>query len=47
MTDDEAWLDEVQAMYAEIWRGAPCAGCRLSDECEMPLAEIDALRCAG
>jgi phosphatidylserine/phosphatidylglycerophosphate/cardiolipin synthase-like enzyme len=40
MTTDEAWLDEVQAMYAEIWRGEPCAECRLKDDCEMPLVEI-------
>jgi phosphatidylserine/phosphatidylglycerophosphate/cardiolipin synthase-like enzyme len=46
-TEDEAWLDEVQGIYDEIWRGGPCAGCRLADECEMPLAELDRLRPAG
>lgn len=44
VTDDEAWLDDVQGVYAEIWRGAACAECRLRDDCEMPLAELDSLR---
>lgn len=46
-TDDEEWLDEVQGIYEEIWRGAPCADCRLADECEMPLVDVDRLRRAG
>lgn len=37
VTDDEALLDEVQALYDGLWRGEPCARCRLRDGCEMPL----------
>jgi phosphatidylserine/phosphatidylglycerophosphate/cardiolipin synthase-like enzyme len=44
ITDDEAWLDEVQAVYEEIWHGGPCDGCRLSEECEMPLSRLAVLR---
>jgi phosphatidylserine/phosphatidylglycerophosphate/cardiolipin synthase-like enzyme len=38
ITEDESVLDEVQAMYATIWRGAECAKCRLRDVCEAPLS---------
>ena len=37
VTDDEALLDEVQALYDGLWRGEPCARCRLREGCEMPL----------
>jgi phosphatidylserine/phosphatidylglycerophosphate/cardiolipin synthase-like enzyme len=37
VTDDEAWIDEVQALYEHIWRGRPCQACRLRDTCEAPL----------
>jgi phosphatidylserine/phosphatidylglycerophosphate/cardiolipin synthase-like enzyme len=37
LTDDEAWLDEAQALYETIWRGRPCRTCRLRDSCEAPL----------
>jgi phosphatidylserine/phosphatidylglycerophosphate/cardiolipin synthase-like enzyme len=37
VTEDEAWLDEVQGLYEHIWRGAACAKCKLRDECEAPL----------
>ncbi len=47
VTDDEEWLDEVQSIYERIWRGGPCAGCRLQSECEMPIAELERLRAAG
>jgi phosphatidylserine/phosphatidylglycerophosphate/cardiolipin synthase-like enzyme len=40
ITDDELWLDEVQALYEEIWRGRPCRECRLRDECEAPLGPV-------
>ena len=40
LTSDEQIIDEVQDRYDRIWRGAECAGCRLRDECEMPLDEI-------
>jgi len=39
-TSDERVLDEVQAVYDQIWRGAECAGCKLRDEeCEAPLCD--------
>jgi len=47
LTDDEGWLDDVQAIYAELWRGGPCSDCRLRDDCEMPLAELHVERRAS
>ncbi len=47
VTTDEDWLDEVQGIYEEIWRGRPCEKCRLAHECEMPLAELERHRQAG
>ena len=38
ITEDEAVLDEVQGLYATIWRGAACAKCGLRDVCEAPLS---------
>jgi phosphatidylserine/phosphatidylglycerophosphate/cardiolipin synthase-like enzyme len=40
VTDDEAMLDAVQALYEHIWRGQPCAECRLRDSCEAPLCDV-------
>ncbi len=37
LTDDEWLLDEAQARFERIWRGAECAGCRLRAECPGPL----------
>lgn len=37
VTDDDAVIDEVQAIYDRIWRGGECGSCKLRDECEMPL----------
>jgi len=37
VTDDERWIDAVQALYESIWRGQPCQQCRLRDRCEAPL----------
>ncbi|MBK8171403.1 MAG: phospholipase D family protein [Sandaracinaceae bacterium] len=37
ITEDEAMLDEVQAMFDHIWRGAACKTCRLREECGAPL----------
>lgn len=34
---DDLLLDEVQAYYDRIWRGGPCAGCRLRETCPKPL----------
>jgi phosphatidylserine/phosphatidylglycerophosphate/cardiolipin synthase-like enzyme len=37
VTEDETLLDEVQAYFDRIWRGAECKGCRLRDRCDAPL----------
>ena len=42
VTEDERWLDAVQALYDHVWRGEPCAKCRLRDQCEAPLDTCDA-----
>ncbi len=39
VSSDEQLLDQVQAMYDAIWRGQPCAGCRLRESCEAPLCD--------
>ncbi len=44
VTDDEWMLDQAQARFERIWRGAECAGCRLRGECPKPL---DGLGAAG
>ena len=41
VTSDEATIDTVQDRFDRIWRGAECVNCRLRDECEMPLDEIE------
>jgi phosphatidylserine/phosphatidylglycerophosphate/cardiolipin synthase-like enzyme len=38
VTDDGPLLDQLQALYEEIWTGRPCQGCRLRAECPGPLA---------
>jgi phosphatidylserine/phosphatidylglycerophosphate/cardiolipin synthase-like enzyme len=38
VSQDETMLDQVQALYEHIWRGRPCADCRLLDQCEAPLS---------
>lgn len=38
VTEEEAVLDEVQALFNTIWSGAECAKCRLKDVCEAPLS---------
>jgi phosphatidylserine/phosphatidylglycerophosphate/cardiolipin synthase-like enzyme len=40
VTDDALLLDQVQAMYEQIWTGGECAACKLRDECPGPLAEL-------
>jgi phosphatidylserine/phosphatidylglycerophosphate/cardiolipin synthase-like enzyme len=47
VSDDEQLLDEVQALYEQIWRGAECQGCRLRDDCEAPLCDAVAPRARG
>jgi phosphatidylserine/phosphatidylglycerophosphate/cardiolipin synthase-like enzyme len=39
VSSDEQLLDQVQAMYDAIWRGEPCADCKLRDSCEAPLCD--------
>jgi phosphatidylserine/phosphatidylglycerophosphate/cardiolipin synthase-like enzyme len=39
VTRDEVLLDETQALYDRVWRGAECAGCKLRAECAAPLDE--------
>jgi phosphatidylserine/phosphatidylglycerophosphate/cardiolipin synthase-like enzyme len=34
---DDLLLDEVQAYYDRIWRGAECGPCKLRDRCPKPL----------
>jgi phosphatidylserine/phosphatidylglycerophosphate/cardiolipin synthase-like enzyme len=41
LTEDERLLDAAQEVFDRIWRGAECAGCRLRDECPMPLDAIE------
>jgi hypothetical protein len=33
LSRDDLLLDEVQAFFDAIWRGQPCSGCKLRDEC--------------
>jgi phosphatidylserine/phosphatidylglycerophosphate/cardiolipin synthase-like enzyme len=37
LTEDEALIDDVQALYERIWRGQECRACKLRDVCEAPL----------
>jgi phosphatidylserine/phosphatidylglycerophosphate/cardiolipin synthase-like enzyme len=37
VSTDDLLLDEVQAFYDSIWRGRPCARCKLREECPGPL----------
>lgn len=46
LTQDERLLDAAQDLYDRIWRGAECEGCKLRDECPMPLTEIQNARSA-
>jgi len=34
---DDLLLDETQALFDHVWRGQPCAGCKLRDLCPAPL----------
>lgn len=40
VTDDDHMLDEMQALFDDIWRGRHCGSCRVRSECPLP---IDAL----
>ena len=41
VTADEQTIDQLQDRYDRIWRGGECGGCRLRNECEMPLDEVE------
>jgi hypothetical protein len=36
ITEDFELLDRVQAMFDALWRGQPCATCKLRDVCPDP-----------
>ena len=38
VTEDVRLLDDVQALYEQIWSGGECAACKLKDLCPGPLA---------
>lgn len=40
VTDDEQNIDAAQELFDRVWRGGECGGCRLRDECEMPLDQV-------
>lgn len=40
LTEDEAMLDQVQALYDRLWRGGECGGCGLRKVCAAPLDEL-------
>jgi phosphatidylserine/phosphatidylglycerophosphate/cardiolipin synthase-like enzyme len=42
VTDDALLLDQVQALYEQVWSGGECAGCKLREDCPGPLAELTA-----
>jgi phosphatidylserine/phosphatidylglycerophosphate/cardiolipin synthase-like enzyme len=44
ISEDEAVLDEVQALYERIWSGAACAGCTLRAKCPQPIDELPPAR---
>jgi phosphatidylserine/phosphatidylglycerophosphate/cardiolipin synthase-like enzyme len=35
-TEDFTLLDQVQALFQELWEGAPCGSCALKDVCPDP-----------
>lgn len=37
-TEDEALLDQTQALFEHLWRGGECAGCGRRDVCDDPIA---------
>ncbi len=41
LTEDERLLDAAQEVFDRIWRGAECEGCRLREECPMPLDQVE------
>ena len=41
LTQDERLLDAAQDTFERIWRGVECEGCRLREECPMPLDAVE------
>jgi phosphatidylserine/phosphatidylglycerophosphate/cardiolipin synthase-like enzyme len=37
LTSDERLLDAAQEAFDRIWRGRACGGCRVREQCPMPL----------
>lgn len=37
-TEDEALLDQIQALFEHLWRGEECARCGRRDVCDDPIA---------
>ncbi len=44
LTDDEWMLDQAQARFDFVWRGAECGTCKLRGECPRPLDTLAAPR---
>lgn len=40
VTDDAPLLDQVQALYEQLWTGGECSACKLVDECPGPLSQL-------
>jgi phosphatidylserine/phosphatidylglycerophosphate/cardiolipin synthase-like enzyme len=40
VTDDAPLLDQVQALYEQIWAGGECGACKLQEECPGPLVQL-------
>jgi phosphatidylserine/phosphatidylglycerophosphate/cardiolipin synthase-like enzyme len=41
VSDDALLLDQVQALYEQLWTGGECAGCKLREDCPGPLVELN------
>jgi phosphatidylserine/phosphatidylglycerophosphate/cardiolipin synthase-like enzyme len=41
VTDDSALLDQIQALYEQLWTGGECSACRLRDDCPGPLVDLE------
>ncbi len=39
-TRDDLLLDEIQALFDRVWRGIPCASCKLRERCPRPLDSL-------
>jgi len=42
LTDDEWMLDQAQARFDTLWRGAECAACKLRGKCPAPIDRLAA-----